>query len=277
VSGSGVSTVLSAPLYDVLVDGCPISYRRLGPVDAPTLLLVHGGAAHSGWWAGVAPLLATEHQVVLVELSGHGDSGHRDDYGPELWARELSAVLGRTTTAPAVLVGHSMGGAVAAAAAARFPAQARGLVLVDTRLPLRDLPRPPTKVRHFASQDEALARFRLQPDRHRATPHLLEALALQGLRNSPSGWRWKFDPAARRRLTDAGVSADLGSVNCPIGYVYGAASDMGGATSLARLAEVAGRPVPWVSVADAHHHVPLDQPAACAAAILTVLQRMEPT
>ena len=54
-------------------------------------MLVHGGAAHSGWWDHVAPLL-TWHRVVALDLTGHGDSDRREVYDMRLWAREVVAV-----------------------------------------------------------------------------------------------------------------------------------------------------------------------------------------
>ena len=69
-----------------------IHYRRWGSTERPGLVLVHGGAAHAGWWDHVAPLLAGEYCVVALDLSGHGDSGRRDTYDMETWAREVVAV-----------------------------------------------------------------------------------------------------------------------------------------------------------------------------------------
>ena len=48
----------SAPEHrDVVVDGARVHYRAWGEPGRPGLVLVHGGAAHSGWWDHVAPLL----------------------------------------------------------------------------------------------------------------------------------------------------------------------------------------------------------------------------
>ena len=65
---------------DVGVDGGRVHYRAWGEPGRPGLVLVHGGAAHSGWWDHVAPLLGT-HRVVAPDLSGHGDSGRREGHG----------------------------------------------------------------------------------------------------------------------------------------------------------------------------------------------------
>lgn len=263
---SGVADAAS-----VEVDRVPISYRRLGPQDAPTVLLVHGGAAHSGWWQRAAPLLANDHQVVLVDLSGHGDSGHRASYSADLWAAELAAVMRATTVEPAAVVGHSMGGLVGTAAAARTPELVSMVVLVDSRLPLRGQPPPTEPARIFGSDSEALDRFRLLPERTHADPERLRELARAGLVEVAAGWRWKFDPAARRRMTNDGVRANLAAVRCPVGYVYGAESDMGGLPSLTQLESWLGRPVPAEAVPNAFHHVPLDRPQLCAEAVRRML------
>src|SRR3954466_9403501 len=97
---------------DVEVDGTRVHYRAWGPAGAPGLVLVHGGAAHSGWWDHVAPLLSS-HRVVALDLSGHGDSGRREIYDMRQWAREIVTVTEAEALDRPVVVGHSMGGWVA--------------------------------------------------------------------------------------------------------------------------------------------------------------------
>ena len=62
------------------VAGCDISWLSWGDPDRQPLVFLHGGAAHAWWWSFTAPLLADTHRVVAVDLSGHGDSGRRDEY-----------------------------------------------------------------------------------------------------------------------------------------------------------------------------------------------------
>jgi pimeloyl-ACP methyl ester carboxylesterase len=259
----------------VVVRGCEITYHRMGHDRGPTAVLVHGGAAHSGWWRRAAPLLAERRQVVLVDLSGHGDSGHRPDYAPAVWAEEIAAVLGECASSPATVVGHSMGGLVAVATGARFPALVKGLVMVDTRLPLRGLPAPTAAPRLFPTADEALRSFRLLPRDTTAAPDVVQEIAEAGLCEADGGWRWKFDPKARRRFVNSAVIEDLAALSCPVSYVYGEHSDMGGQESLRFLEGALGRAVPWSTVPGAFHHVPLDQPRACAEAVDRLLVPME--
>src|SRR3954452_12355416 len=76
---------------DVEVDGTRVHYRVWGRSGAPGLVLVPGGAAPSGWWDHVAPLLSS-HRVVALDLSGHGDTGRREICDMRQWAREIVTV-----------------------------------------------------------------------------------------------------------------------------------------------------------------------------------------
>ena len=95
----------------VEVDGCPIHYLKWGDDDKPGLLFVHGNGAHAHWWDFIAPFFIDQYSVAAIDLSGMGDSGHRDEYVANCYADELMAVIkdagfGDDT----IVVGHSMGG-----------------------------------------------------------------------------------------------------------------------------------------------------------------------
>jgi pimeloyl-ACP methyl ester carboxylesterase len=53
------SAALDAAVRDgtTTVDGASIAYRAWGDPDGRSIVLVHGGAAHSRWWDHIAPLL----------------------------------------------------------------------------------------------------------------------------------------------------------------------------------------------------------------------------
>src|SRR5258707_2835725 len=95
------------------VDGASIAYRDWGDPDGRSIVLVHGGAAHSRWWDHIAPMLTDGWRVVAVDLSGHGDSDRRDRYSLDTWASEVLAGVAATgSTAPSLVIGHSIGGPV---------------------------------------------------------------------------------------------------------------------------------------------------------------------
>ncbi len=76
----------------VEVDGCAVHYLAWGERGRRGLVFVHGGGAHAHWWTHVAATFAGEFRVVAIDLSGHGDSGHRDGYDLEQWTDEVVAV-----------------------------------------------------------------------------------------------------------------------------------------------------------------------------------------
>src|SRR5579872_4041302 len=82
---------LAVPFTDefVDVDGCSIHYLAWGPRNRRGLVFVHGGGAHAHWLSHVAAIFSNEFRVLAIDLSGHGDSGHRNIYALEQWADEV--------------------------------------------------------------------------------------------------------------------------------------------------------------------------------------------
>ena len=56
------------------VGGVQLYYHEWGHPTAPSLVLLHGGAAQAHWWDHLAPALAEQYHVVAPDLRGHGDS-----------------------------------------------------------------------------------------------------------------------------------------------------------------------------------------------------------
>lgn len=81
------------------------------------VLLIHGTGASTHSWRDVLPELAETHDVIAVDLPGHGfTSGARsEDLTLDGMARALKALLEVLGVSPAVLIGHSAGAPVAAA------------------------------------------------------------------------------------------------------------------------------------------------------------------
>lgn len=97
-------------------------------------MLVHGfGAACGHWRHNAAALAAAGWCVYGLDLIGFGASsqpgpGRRIRLDNRLWARQLQAFLEQVVQAPAVLVGHSLGGLVALSCSVFFPAWVRAVV-----------------------------------------------------------------------------------------------------------------------------------------------------
>jgi pimeloyl-ACP methyl ester carboxylesterase len=126
-----------------LLAGIPVSERRLrlaGVSTAvleggagPPVVLLHSSGEFAALWMRVIPDLVTTHRVVAPDLPGHGASqvanSPLDADRSVAWLGEL---IERTCPAPPVLVGHGLGGAIAARFAIDHGDRLNRLVLVDT-------------------------------------------------------------------------------------------------------------------------------------------------
>jgi pimeloyl-ACP methyl ester carboxylesterase len=116
-------------------NGIRVSYLRTGG-DKPPVVMLHGLLGSGACWTPLARALEGEFDVVMPDARGHGASstpthGYRyDDHAGDI----LGLIHGLGLSRP-VLLGHSMGGMVAAVVASRGQNQIarllRGLVLVD--------------------------------------------------------------------------------------------------------------------------------------------------
>ncbi len=103
---------------------------RAGAGDM-TLVLLHGYGEHLLTWRGVFDPLAASHRVIAFDLPGFGGSEKPDrPYTLGMMAGEVAGFLDRWARGPVVLVGHSMGGAVAARVALDRPDLVDALVLI---------------------------------------------------------------------------------------------------------------------------------------------------
>jgi pimeloyl-ACP methyl ester carboxylesterase len=257
------------------IDDCSISYWMWGPGGGPGLVLVHGGGAHARWWDHIAPWLLTgERSVVAVDLSGHGDSGHRADYTLDTWASEMLAVARHAEIERPVLVGHSLGGWSAVVAAAEHPEAVAGLVLVDCRVidPSTPAPRPDRPPRRpprdYPTLEEAVSRYRPEPPQDGNLPYVMDYLAVASARKVEGGWRWKFDSSAISQPRP-GEQA-LRRVRCPAAIIR---AERGLVTDeiTAATRQALGGHVPVVDVPLAGHHLMLDQPLLLVTALRAVL------
>lgn len=126
----------------VEVDGMRVHvYDGAGTGDLPTVVMIHGlGSAGISFARVISRLRPHVKRVIVPELPGHGMSTHPGDrpVTPELVLDTISAALDRVVTEPVIVVGNSLGGAVAMDYAKRHPDQVRALILVSpagARLP----------------------------------------------------------------------------------------------------------------------------------------------
>jgi pimeloyl-ACP methyl ester carboxylesterase len=109
-------------------------YDGAGRGDLPTVVMIHGlGSAGISFAGVIAQLRPHVKRVIVPELPGHGLSTHPGDrpVTPELVLDTIAAALEQVVTEPVIVVGNSLGGAIAIDYAKHHPEQVRALVLVS--------------------------------------------------------------------------------------------------------------------------------------------------
>lgn len=111
----------------------PMRYWESSPAQGLPVLLIHGYGAMIEHWRAVARPIAARHTLYALDLYYFGESAIPSAAAPsrKLWAEQAAELIAAACPGPAMVVGHSMGGMVAAQLAHDFPALVRGLVLVD--------------------------------------------------------------------------------------------------------------------------------------------------
>lgn len=107
--------------------------RAADKPDAPTVVMVHGYTGSKEGWYRLAKALKGKYRLVMPDLPGWGQSQRRDgaDYGYVAQSARLAAFIEKIDPRPVILIGHSMGGGIAALTAARYPQRVAHLALLD--------------------------------------------------------------------------------------------------------------------------------------------------
>lgn len=116
---------------DVIANGIRIHYYRTGG-GKPPVVLCHGYSDSGLCWASTARALQADYDVIMPDARGHGLSEAPEDaYSHELMAADLAGFIRALGLERPAVAGHSMGGYVAALAAAEYPGLMRCVTLED--------------------------------------------------------------------------------------------------------------------------------------------------
>ena len=115
------------------VNGIELYFERHG--SGRPLVLLHGGLGSGEMFGPVLPALTQDHQVLTVDLQGHGRTADIDrpiDLG--VMADDVAALIDHLELDGVDLVGYSMGGGVALRVALKYPGRVRRLVAVSANI-----------------------------------------------------------------------------------------------------------------------------------------------
>lgn len=266
---------------DVTVRGAVLETLSWGREGAPGLLFLHGLAAHADWWSFIAPFFADKWRVAAFSWSGMGGSGWRDSYDLATHADEMFEVAQATglyaSGRPPIIVGHSFGASPLIYAASTAPDRLRGGILIDChfrtdrRLPSNTQPRPH---RLYPSLEAALARFRFTPPQTCSNFYIADFIARGSTHEVEGGWTWRFDPGLRWKLSGEPTAPYLASARAPLMLMAGSRSEIATPSACGAALKIAPSGTPsWLHIADAGHHVMVDQPLSFIGALNTILAR----
>jgi pimeloyl-ACP methyl ester carboxylesterase len=118
----------------VVVAGAVLNVVDLGPREAglPPIVLLHGASSNLEVMRPLAERLSGQHRVILIDRPGHGGSTREsvEDSTPHVQARMIVEALDKLGVGPAIIVVHSLAGAIGARMALDYPKHVAGLVML---------------------------------------------------------------------------------------------------------------------------------------------------
>jgi pimeloyl-ACP methyl ester carboxylesterase len=161
----------------VAINGLAYNVRHWGPDDAPLLLMLHGWMDSSASFQFTVDALKHSWHVVAPDWRGYGQSEwlHRRYWFADYYA-DLDALLERySPAAPARIVGHSMGGAVASIYGGARPERLAGLLMVDfLGLLPNEAPEAPGRIREWLEHTRRTPKMRPYASREELAVRLLQ-------------------------------------------------------------------------------------------------------
>ncbi len=266
--------------HSIEVSGANIFYQKWGYPSNPGIVLVHGSGANSHWWDFVAPLLTDQYEVAALDLTGMGNSDHRESYTPEMFGKEILAVaensgfFNKRPSGP-IICGHSLGGYMSIHAANLAPKLIKGVIMIDSPIRPPDFnysnhkgSGPIRKRKTYPNRKTILERFKLAPKQPIAFQFIVDYLAKNSIQEINGGFEWKFDDTLFTKLGYPNMPKNHAfKLPCPLGYIYGEKSALVTPYILKYMKSKFKRDTKIIEIKNAYHHVLLDKPIELAEAI----------
>ncbi|MGI9405501.1 MAG: alpha/beta fold hydrolase [Hyphomicrobiaceae bacterium] len=120
------------PLHESGFDSFGTRYARIGPADAPSVVMIHGLGMNRDFWQPQIVALARDCHVVVYDIIGHGESPMPDDdVAMDDMVAQLHGLLRDLEITQTHVIGHSMGALIATGFALAHPEQCLSLVAMN--------------------------------------------------------------------------------------------------------------------------------------------------
>jgi len=258
-----------------------LHYLDYGGPGPQTLVCVHGGGANAHWFDFVGPSLARSCRVLAVDLRGHGDSSWAEPpvYTFEAHMQDLRALFHAERITAPLLMGHSMGGILPTQYTGTWPQDVGALIVCDSRPVysaeaadvLQQMGRRAS--REYATLEDYMAHFRIRPDGLRAPQEVHRYIARSAALHLPSGmWTYKIDRRVYAQRQPLNTLPFWQRIRCPALVLRAEHSPRLTPALLQQMKEMCPH-MEGAEVAEAGHHLMLDQPEHTVALVREFLQR----
>jgi len=233
----------SSERYRFDVPGGYLDCLRYPNPDRPVLLGLHGFADTCETFQFILPALEN-FELVFPSVRGHGDSSRITDYySSGLYIGDLIKLSG-TLRKPYILMGHSMGAAMAARFAGIYPEEISALILMEGFSGISPVDEEVRRIRSWGDslRRKRPERLRIMKNLHEAElilqtvhaslpPERIAALAKSLARETDGGYVWRQDPEVKNGGVPIPFSPDFSRalwsrVNAPVLFLYGESSHL---------------------------------------------------
>ena len=258
-----------------------IDYLDEGEGEGPVVLLVHSAASNNKQWRQLIEENRSQFRFLAINLFGYGETSAWPDGQIQSMSDQVALIeaLSAIVKGPICLIGHSFGGLMTMRFAAHHGEQVGGVIIVDSPvLPESEkssaAPRRALSVsRHYPTFEIGLERFRLLPKQECQNQFIVEFIARHSLRETVSGWTWKFDVAAMgsRRWAEP-FEEHLHNMKCRSALIVADNSAIVSSVTAQYMSDLMGPESPMTTIEDSHHHIMLDQPFRFIDAVKKILR-----
>ena len=262
------------PTKYVEVQGYATYYHYVGRTTLPDvtpdfsrgrkMLFLHAAGSNGNSWHNQLDYFGVEHSPIALDLPGHGRSVGVEGFGSiREYADFVAAFLAALKLGSAVIVGRSMGGAIAMDLAVRYPKLVDGLVLIATAAKFAI---PPDRISGFkaVAQGRAPQAFMIAGFSPKTVADNFNVIR--------ESWMEQIKTDPRVRYTDmvacseVDLRDEIGNIKKPVLVIAGADDDNTPVSDAELIKRQIGQHARLEIIADAAHNVPTEKPREVNAA-----------